>query len=334
MQVAVLHGPGDLRLNDAQRPTAGPSDIVVKIRASGICGTDLHFRHMGPRFPEPMPLGHEWAGEVIEAGPEVKSFKIGDRVAYNSNNSPADMGRGGEFGGFSNFVALREVDGHIQSLCRVPDNVSLEHAALVEPLSVSLHAVNRADPQPGETVAVFGVGPIGLGIVLALRQRGIENIVAFDLSPLRRERALALGARAAFDPRETPPAETLKEQHGVGKIWGFDYPATKIYFEVSGAPGLLSQLVDMGAKRSRIITVAMQRHPVTIDATRLMSKEVSLIGASGYPTEFPEVMSKLAAKEIDPDAMITHRLPFSDFLQAFEIADNADEAAKVVLTFD
>src|ERR1700757_1475735 len=211
MQVAMLHGPGDLRLNNAQRPVAGPSDIVVKIRASGICGTDLHFRHMGPRFDKPMALGHEWAGEVIEAGPQVKSYKIGDRVAYNSNNSPADMGRGGEFGGFSEYVALREVDGHVQSLCRVPDNVSLDHAALVEPLSVAMHAVNRADPKPGETVTIFGVGPIGLGIVTALRLRGVEDIIAFDLSPLRRERAVSLGARAAFDPREHPPAEILKE---------------------------------------------------------------------------------------------------------------------------
>ncbi len=334
MQVATLHGPGDLRLTEAQRPVAGPGDIIVKVRASGICGTDLHFRHMGPRFGTSMPLGHEFAGEVVEVGPNVKSYKLGDRVAYNSNNSPADMGRGGECGGFSPYVVLREVDGHMQSLCKVPEGVSLDHAALVEPLSVALHAVNRADPKPGEHVAVFGVGPIGLGIVLGLRQRGIENIIAFDLSPLRRERALALGARAAFDPRETPPKDILQELHGVEKIWGIDYPRTELYFEVSGAPGLLSQLVDMANKRSRIITVAMQRHPVTIDATRLMSKEVSLIGASGYPTEFPEVMEKLAKGEIDPEAMITHRFSFSDFLHAFEVADNAGEAAKVVLTFD
>lgn len=334
MQVAMLHGPGDLRLSDAQRPVAGPGDIVIKVRASGICGTDLHFRHMGPRFDKPMALGHEFAGEVVEVGEGVKSYKLGDRVAYNSNNSPADMGRGGVFGGFSHYVALREVDGHVQSLCKVPDNVSLEHASLVEPLSVALHAVNRADPKPGEAVAVFGVGPIGLGIVMGLRQRGVENIVAFDLSPLRRERALALGAKAAFDPRENKPADVLKDLQGVGKIWGIDYPATSLYFEVSGAPGLLSQLVDLSCKRARIITVAMQRHPVTIDATRLMSKEVSLIGASGYPTEFPEVMAKLEKGEIDPEAMITHRFPFADFLHAFEVADNANEAAKVVLTFE
>jgi 2-desacetyl-2-hydroxyethyl bacteriochlorophyllide A dehydrogenase len=334
MKVAVLHGPGDLRLDDAQRPVAGAGDLVVKVAAAGICGTDLHFRSMGPRFEAPMALGHEWAGEVIEVGPEVTSFKVGDRVAYNSNNSPADMGRGGECGGFSNYVALREVDGQVQALCKVPDNVSYDHAALVEPLSVAAHAVNRADPKPGETVAIFGVGPIGLGIVVALRMKGIEDIVAFDLSPLRRERALALGARAAFDPREKPPAEALGELRGHGKIWGVDYPKTDIYFEVSGAPGLLSQIADFANKRSRIITVAMQRHPVTFDGTKLMSKEISVIGASGYPTEFPEVMAKLAAKTVDPEMMITHRFPFGDFLNAFEVANDANGAAKVVLTFD
>ena len=162
MKVAVVHGPGDLRLDDAERPAVGAGDVVIKVAAAGICGTDLHFRNMGTRFNRPMPLGHEFAGEIIEAGSAVTSFKTGDRVAYNSYNSPADVGRGGEAGGFSAYVVLREVDGHVQSLCRVPAEVTLEHAALVEPISVGAHAVNRADPKPGESVTIFGVGPIGL----------------------------------------------------------------------------------------------------------------------------------------------------------------------------
>src|SRR5262249_53046663 len=155
---------------------------------------------MGARFGRPMPLGHEFAGEIIEVGREVASYKAGDRVAYNSYNSPADVGRGGESGGFSDYVVLRAVDGHVQSLCHIPSTLSFQHAAWVEPISGAPHAVNRADPRPGESVAIFGVGPIGLGVIIALRWRGIDDIVAFDLSPLRRERALALGARAAFDP--------------------------------------------------------------------------------------------------------------------------------------
>ena len=111
MRMAVLHGLGDLRVDDAQRPAAGARDLVIQVKAAGICGTDLHFRQMGPRFKEPMPLGHEFAGEVIEVGKDVTQFRVGDRVAYNSNSSPADMGRGGECGGFSDYVILRGVDG-------------------------------------------------------------------------------------------------------------------------------------------------------------------------------------------------------------------------------
>lgn len=334
MKVAVLHGPGDLRLDDAEPFKAGSTDLVIKVAAAGICGTDLHFRHMGPRFDRPMALGHEFAGEVIEVGAQVRSFKVGDRVAYNSNNSPADMGRGGECGGFSEYVILREVDGHVRSLCPLPDNVSYDHAALVEPISVGAHAVNRADPKPGESVTIFGVGPIGLGMVMALRARGIEDIIAFDLSSLRRDRSLALGARAAFDPRENPPAEILGALRGHGLIWGAPFPKTDIYFEVSGAPELLSDIARFCNKNSRIITVAMQREPVVLDGTKLMSKETSIIGSQGYPFEFPQVMDGISRGTIEPEKMISHRLPFKDFLKAFEVADNASSAIKVVLKFD
>ena len=334
MKVAVIHGPGDLRLDDAQQPAAGPGDVVIKVAAAGICGTDLHFRSMGSRYGRPMPLGHEFAGEIVEVGPDVSSFKLGDRVAYNSYNSPADIGRGGECGGFGNYVVLRGVDGHIQSLCHVPKQVSLQHAALVEPISVAEHAVNRADPKPGESAAVFGVGPIGLGIVMALRWRGIDDVIAFDLSPLRRERARALGARAVFDPREHKPAVVLAELRGSASLFGATYPRTDIYFEASGAPGLLAEIATFCNKGSRIVTLALQRQPVTFDGTKLMSKEVSVIGSSGYPTEFPQVMQKIAHGVVDPELMITHRFPFSEFLHAFETANDPDTAAKVLLQFE
>lgn len=217
MKTAVLHGPLDLRLDDIEAPRAGAKDVVIRVAASGICGTDLYFRHMGTRFDRPMPLGHEFAGEIVAAGEAVRQFRIGDRVAYNSYNSPADIGRGGEHGGFGPLVAIRDVDSIPQSLCRVPESVSLEHAALVEPISVAMHAVNRADPRPDEGVTLFGAGPIGLGVVMACRWRGIDDVVVFEPSKLRRDRALGLGARAAFDPRERAPAEVLTELRGAGE---------------------------------------------------------------------------------------------------------------------
>jgi 2-desacetyl-2-hydroxyethyl bacteriochlorophyllide A dehydrogenase len=337
MKVAVVDGPGVLRLDEVPRPVAGPADVVMKVVAAGICGSDISYRVTGgpglDRSGKPLALGHEVAGEIVEAGPEVKSFKVGDRVAYNSFNSPADFGRGGE-GAFCDYVALRDVDTHAQSLCKVPDNVSLEHAALVEPLSVSAHAVNRAAPRPGESATVFGVGPIGLGIVAALRWRGVEDIVAFDLSPLRRRKALELGARAALDPREKPPAEALAELRGRAMLWGRPYPVTDVYFEASGAPGLLSDVVAFCNKGSRIVTVAIQKGQLSLEPSALMAKELTIMGSLGYPDEYPEVMARLAAGEVDPEQMISHRFAFADFLDAFETAANPDLAAKVVLRFE
>lgn len=335
MKVAVLHGIRDLRLDDTPYPVIGDNDLLIRVKSAGICGTDLHFRHMGPRFPDqPMPLGHEFAGEVVGAGKGVTSFRLGDRVAYNSNNSPADMGRGGECGGFSSHVVLRDIDGHTQSLCPIPDSVSYDHAALVEPISVGAHAVTRADPRPGESIALFGCGPIGLGAIMSLQAQGIDDIVAFDPSPLRRQRALELGITAVFDPLETPPEKVLGELRGHGPIWGVPHPKTDIYIEASGAPGLIADITRFCNKGSRIITIAIHRQPLTLDGTKIMSKEISLIGSQGYPTEFPEVMEKIASGAIDPEKMITHRFSFDRFEEAFEVADDARKAAKVVLQFE
>jgi 2-desacetyl-2-hydroxyethyl bacteriochlorophyllide A dehydrogenase len=337
MKVAVVDGPGVLRLDEAPRPVAGPKDVVMKVVRAGICGSDIQYRVTGgPRVinaDKPLALGHEVAGEIVEAGLEVKSFKVGDRVAYNSFNSPAHFGRGGE-GAFCDYVALRDVDTHTQSLCKIADNVSLDHAALVEPLSVATHAVNRADPKPGESVTVFGVGPIGLGVLMALRWRGVTDIVVFEPSPLRREMALRIGARAAFDPRETPPAEALAQVRGQASLWGRPYPITDIYIETAGAPGLLADIIGFCNKGSRIVTVAIAKGQLSMDPSALMSKEITLMGSLGYPDEFPEVARRIAAGEVDPELMISHRFPFSDFMNAFETAANPDLAGKVVLEFD
>jgi (R,R)-butanediol dehydrogenase/meso-butanediol dehydrogenase/diacetyl reductase len=334
--VAVVDGPGILRLDEVERPVAGPRDVVLKVVAAGICGSDITYRTTGgpqmPGYSGPLALGHEIAGEIIEAGPEVTSFKVGDRVAYNSFNSPADFGRGGQ-GAFCDYVALRDVDAHPQSLCRVPAHVSLEHAALVEPLSVAAHTVNRVDPKPGESVAVFGVGPIGLGIVMAMRARGVDDIAVFDLSPRRREMARRAGARAAFDPRETPPAQALAELRGTALLWGRPYPITDVYVEASGAPGLLREIISLCNKGSRIVTVAIQKGELSLEPSALMAKELTLMGSLGYPTEFPEVMDKLASGALDPEQMISHRFGFQDFLSAFETAADPAQAGKVVLNF-
>jgi len=150
---------------------------------------------------------------------------------------------------------------------------------------------------------------------------------------VKRLKRLAVRDKGACAFGQEIRAETLGELRGQGMVWGAAYPKTDVYFEVSGAPGVLSAIAGFANKNSRIITVAMNREPVTLDATRIMSKEISIIGAQGYPVEFQQVMDGISRGAIDPEQMITHRFPFSDFLHAFEIADDASNAAKVVLEF-
>jgi L-gulonate 5-dehydrogenase len=146
---------------------------------------------------------------------------------------------------------------------------------------------------------------------MTLVGRGFEDVVVFDLSPLRRELAVNVGARAAYDPRANAPREILGELRGHGEIWGIPHPKTDIYFEASGGPGLIQEIAGFCNKNSRIITIAVHRQPLSPDATKIMSKEISLIGSQGYPSEFPQVMKEIAEGEIDPEQMISHRFPFS-----------------------
>ncbi len=332
----MVHGPGDVRLDEVDKPSAGPDDVLIQLKAAGICGSDFTYVANGGAMRvggDLFGLGHEFRGVIVEAGANVTSFKVGERVAYNSFNSPADVGRASEQAGFGHFLLIRDIDSHPQSLVRVPENVSFEHAALVEPLSVSMRAVNRANPQPGERAAVFGVGPIGLGMVQALRLRGIDQIVAFDLSPLRRQLALDMGARAAFDPRETAPAKALGDLFGYGELWGAKLPLTEMYFETTGAPGVFEDIVRSCHLRSRIISVAIQKGAIQLDGS-LLGKELTILGSLGYPTEFPQVIDYLSQGALQPTAMITDRFPIDDFLAAFEHARQTDKAGKVLLTFD
>jgi threonine dehydrogenase-like Zn-dependent dehydrogenase len=169
---------------------------------------------------------------------------------------------------------------------------------------------------------------------MALRWRGVDDIAVFDLSRMRRERALSLGATSAWDPREHPPADALGELRGHGQLWGKQYPKTDVYIEASGAPGLLPQIAELCNKQSRIVTLAIHRQPVIFDGTKLMSKEISVIGSSGYADEFPEVMQKLASGAVDLELLVSHRFPLSAFFDAFETASNPNVAAKVLLELD
>jgi (R,R)-butanediol dehydrogenase/meso-butanediol dehydrogenase/diacetyl reductase len=335
MQVPFVHGPGDLRLGNVESPHAGPRDVVIRVATAGICGSDLGYTAVGGLAgptDQPMPLGHELSGTIVELGEQVRAFAAGDRVVLNPLFN--GVGNGGPEGGFAERLLVRDVVSQPDSLVRLPQHISFDLGALVEPLSVSLHAINRGDAKPGEKVAIYGAGPIGLGTIVALRRRGVDDIVIFDLSPLRRERALQLGARVAVDPREQSPFEVLGKLHGSTLLWGIA-PAvgTDIFIEASGAPDLIPEIVGYARFGARLVVVSVQKKPVTLDFQFLLGKEMSITTAMGYPAEFPDVLAMLSSGEVDVEPMVSHRFAGTDFMAAFATASRPDAAAKVLVQY-
>src|SRR5579862_3344099 len=201
MRMLNIHGVNDVRLDPVEPPKLGDNDVVVKVKACGICGSDLTYIKIGGIMRKPggtTPLGHEAAGEIIAVGSKVKGAKVGQRIVINPMQTTSFVGSGGPEGAFTEELLVR--DAAIgASLLPIPDDLPFDVAALTEPLAVALHGVNRTEAKAGDKVVVFGCGPIGLGAVLWLVDKGVTDVVAVDLSSERLERAKAMGARATIN---------------------------------------------------------------------------------------------------------------------------------------
>ena len=331
MKVPFVHGPGDLRLEEVAPPRAGKRDVVVGVNTVGICGTDLGFIAMGGIGGKPIPLGHELSGTLLEVGEEVTSAAVGDRVIINPLFNM--IGNGGPEGGFAEKLLVRDVATNPDVILRLPEGISMETGALVEPLAVGLHAVKRLGASPGDKVAIFGAGPIGLAEVIALRHRGVDDIIVFEPSAFRRERALALGARHAFDPIETSAIDKLKELHGQTRTMFGPAPATTHYLEASGAP-VIPDIVGNARVGAVICVSSLQKKPVTIDFAQMMVRELTISSILGYPTELGEVLEILQNHRIDLAPMVSHRFGAGEVMDAFAMAKNAGSSAKVLVQYE
>ena len=176
-------------------------------------------------------------------------------------NTPSYIGSGGPEGAFTEELLVR--DARVgDSLLPIPKDLPYEVAALTEPLSVALHGVNRAQAKPGDKVVVFGCGPIGLGMVLWLKDRGVEDVVALDLAPERLERARALGARAVINPAKEDVRARLRELHGPARVFSREAVGSDAYIDAAGAPNILSDVVNMAKPHARMVVTAAYMKPV------------------------------------------------------------------------
>lgn len=313
MRAAVYHGARDIRIENLPVPIPGPGELLLEVRSSGICGTDALEWDRGPVLtpadqPHPVSghqgpiiLGHEFGGRVVDLGPEVDGFRADDLVACVAGISCGACAAC--MAGTSNFCVryfTLGIDGHGglaryvvagSAACLEVGRLGLDDdgAALVQPMSVALHALRQGKLRPGDAAVVLGVGGVGAFLVYAAAQQGAD-VLAVDLDPARLAVAEALGASATLraDPDTSPAPGVLGHTGG---------PASVVY-EVTGAPAALAAALDMVRPRGRVVRVGLGAHPVTIDMRRITLREIRLVGtrAQVFEADFADAASLVASR--------------------------------------
>lgn len=336
MRVAMVTAPGEATVVDVPVPTVGASDVLVKMRACGICGSDAFYISLGGIPPRQghTPLGHEPAGEVVEVGGDVTDISVGDHVVINPMAAPGGIiGNGGEYGALADYLLVADaIRG--KSLEVVPDHIPFDVAALNEPMAVARHGVNRCAPKATDKVVVFGAGPIGLGATIAFKSVGVSHVVVADLIPARLDKALKVGADAVINSADEDVMQRLFELHGAGKSMFPGKAGTDIYFDAAGAPAVISTALAAAKPGARLGVVAVHKESVPVDFVNIMSNEITIVGSMGYPDEIFEVTGDLIANWEKYAVIVSHTIPFDEVGDALRIAATPGAADKVVVTFN
>lgn len=338
MRSVHVTGPDQESWVDVPRPVVGPGDVLLRIRACGICGSDALYAHVGGIPPRQgrTPLGHEPAAEIVEVGADVVGLSVGDHVVVDTMAfSDGLLGSGGAQGALTEYVLVSDaVAGrHVRV---IPDHIPWHVAALNEPMAVAAHAVNRTDPKRGDRVVVFGAGPIGLGAVLAYRRKGVAHIVVVDILASRLATALEVGADAVIDSSVEDVAARLIELHGDGATAHNRgaRPATDVYLDAAGVAAVPQLVAGIARQGATLGIVAVHKRPVELDFGAILTSELTLVWSMGYPTEIFEVTDDIVENWEKYALIVSHTVPFDRALDALELAKTPGAADKVVVTFE
>lgn len=330
-----MTGPGTAEVLDADRPKVGPHDVLVRMRACGICGSDAFYISIGGIPPRQghTPLGHEPAGELVEVGAQVSGLAVGDHVVINPMAAPSGIiGNGGAAGALADFLLVENaVRG--TSLQVIPDHIPWEVAALNEPMAVARHGANRCKPKPSDKVAVFGAGPIGLGATLAFKSLGVSHVAVVDLIGSRLDKAMQIGADAVINSADQDVVQRLIELHGPGESTRPGRAGTDIYFDAAGAPAVVDTALAAAQKGATLGIVGVHKQPVPVEFGTVMSNEITIVGSMGYPDEIFQVTEDLVANWQNYALIVSHTIPFDNVAEALELAGTPGAADKVVVTF-
>ena len=330
MRAAVYEGSHEILIKDVPEPTLGPTDVMIKPKFVGICGTDLSAWEYG-MYESGLVMGHEFSGEVIDVGEDVTEWKKGDRVVPNSliPCGTCDFCKVERFsicddmqmvgitmdGGFADKVALPQ-----RVLYRLPEAIDYKKGALIEPLSIVLRGFNRIAFKSGHSVLVMGTGPIGILSVQIAKMRGASTVYASEVRTARLEMAEKLGADHIINPKKDSLSlrlESLTKSEGVDLV-----------VECTGAPGPTAEAFQLVKRGGTILVLGISEEPVEVDFMRGVLNELNVqFSYLGY-SEFIGALRLLEEKVIDPSPMITRTIPLEriveDGFEALTRSDNQD----------
>ena len=336
MRASVLRDGHMVYRDDLPEPVPGPGQVLVAVRSCGICGSDLHFAAHGELMLEMSEqagagaggievdlsrdifMGHEFSAEILEAGPDTETHPTGTMVTslpimLSAKGFDPIVYSNSTLGGYAERMLLSA-----PLLMPIPNGLDPKHAALTEPMSVGLHAVNKSNIAPGEAALVIGCGPIGIAIIAALSVRGVESIVASDFSPKRRELATAMGAHQVLDPAQGSPFDSVK---------------ARVVFEAVGVPGIIDDILRRARRGARLIVAGVCMQPDAMHPFFGIAKEISMqFVLAQTPDEFAESLRALADGEIDVAPMITGEVGLDEVGAAFDDLADPERHCKILVT--
>ncbi|MFH0811922.1 MAG: 2,3-butanediol dehydrogenase [Pseudomonadota bacterium] len=330
MKAAVWHKKGDIRTEEIPEPKPGTNQVKVRIKTCGICGSDLHEYRDGPfiipsrlhplthREGGPIILGHELSAEVVDIGDHVSGFSIGDRITMNAlivckecyyckrgaYNMCLKLGSTGfaADGGFAEYAILYDY-----SLYKLPDSVTDDMGAFVEPLAVAIRAVKRSRLRIGDSVAVIGAGPIGLLVMQVCLAAGARQAFVVEPMKTRRELAKRLGATAVCDPQELDPGKIIAElTKGLRADIAFDCVGNQSAFDTA---------IKVTGRRGMICVAGLSLKPIEVPFAKLWAHEKEITFSSGYEDEFPTAIALLADRRIEIERLISARIKLDDLIE-------------------
>lgn len=324
----VVHGPGDLRLENYPIPEPGPNEVLLKMHSVGICGSDVHYWQHGRIgdfvVKKPMVLGHEAAGTVVKVGSSVTHLKPGDRVAIEpgavrENDEYCKAGRY-NLSPTIFFCATPPDDGnlcrfykHNANFCyKLPDSITFEEGALIEPMSVGIHACRRGGVTLGNSVLVCGAGPVGLLTLLVAKAMGAGQVVVTDLSASRLSIAKEVGADFVLQISKESPKEVAS------KVEGLLGRKPDVTIECTGAEAAIQAGIYATRSGGTLVLVGLGSDMTTIPLVHAALREVDIKGVFRYCNTWPVAISMLASKSVNVKPLVTHRFPLEKALEAFE----------------